>query len=87
MITSVQYEDIKMGNIGTLKDVLENDFPFKCQSIKINDTYKGNLLTDGTFFGIQVLPKFSTHNIVKTVLNCTYNSDEIQNASSINDIK
>lgn len=26
LITSVQYEDIKMGNIGTLKDVLENDF-------------------------------------------------------------
>lgn len=86
LITSVQYEDIKMGNIGTLKDVLENDFPFKCQTIKINDTYKGNLLTDGTFFGIQVLPKFSTHNIVKTVLNCTYKSDEIQNVSSINDI-
>lgn len=86
MITSVQYEDIKMGNINILKDILAEELPFTCQSIKINDTYKGNILTDGTFFGIYVLPKFNNHNIVKTVFNCTYKTDDMPDTVSINDI-
>lgn len=86
MITSVQYEDIKMGNINILSEILAENFPFKCQSIKINDTYKGNILTDGTFFGIYVLPKFNNHNIVRTVFNCTYKTDDMPDSVSINDI-
>lgn len=75
-----------MGNVNTLSEILAENFPFKCQSIKINDAYKGNILTDGTFFGIYVLPKFNNHNIVRTVFNCTYKTDDMPDSVSINDI-
>lgn len=78
MINSIQYEAIKLGNYNTLNDILKENFNIKCNNVIINDDHIDDILDNGTFFGIFVIPNLSS-NIVKKVYNCNIVTDATEN--------